>query len=69
MLEINNLFFPYELKILGVMVTNKTPLLEITFLSMMTIASFFLKIALANVMVLTNEDFNLSIFQSNFTFI
>lgn len=41
MLEINNLFFPYELKILGVMVTNKTPLLEITFLSMMTIASFF----------------------------
>lgn len=62
MLEINNLFFPYELKILGVMVTNKTPLLEITFLSMMTIASFFLKIALANVMVPTNEDFILSIF-------
>lgn len=69
MLEINNLFFPYELKILGVMVTNKNAITGDYFFVDDDNCFFFLKIALANVMVLTNEDFILSIFQSNFTFI
>lgn len=37
------------------MVTNKTPLLEITLLAMMTMASFYFTVAVANAMMLTHE--------------